>query len=57
MSVSIGFQRYDPDWEEYIKLDADTILSDKEKLKVVVTPRIVSPPLSVDVDIRKVWFF
>ena len=50
VSVSIGFQRYDPEWEEYIELDADTVLSDKEKLKVVVTSRIVSPA-SVDVDV------
>ena len=51
--VSIGFQRYDPDWEEYIlswmQIQFSVI---KKKFKVVVIPRLVFPPFSVHVDIR-----
>lgn len=34
------FQRFDPDWESYIDLEEDSIVLNKEKLKLVVTPSL-----------------
>ena len=44
--VTITFQRYDAEWEEYIDLEEDTALNDKEKLKVIVTPTLTTPSMS-----------
>ena len=34
----VTFQRFDPEWDEYIDLEADEDLQNRDKLKVVVTP-------------------
>ena len=34
----VTFQRFDPEWDEYIDLEADEGLQNRDKLKVVVTP-------------------
>ena len=42
MNLDISFQRFDPDWDDYVDLDEDSVLQEKEKLKAVVTPILVS---------------
>ena len=46
VSIRISFQKFDPKWEEYIDLDESCDLVNKEKLKEVVTPRLVTPTSS-----------
>jgi hypothetical protein len=41
--VTVVFQRYDSDWNEYIDLDEEAVLNEKDKLKVVVSPTITTP--------------
>ena len=43
ISINVTFQKYDPNWENYVDLSNDRILGAKEKLKAVVTPQIVTP--------------
>ena len=42
VNLDISFQRFDPDWDDYVDLDEDSVLQEKEKLKAVVTPILVS---------------
>ena len=44
VNVAISFQRYDPDFEEFVDLEEDDELRNLEKLNVVVTPVLVIPP-------------
>ena len=46
VSIGYSFQKFDPEWEEYIDLDEGCHLVNKEKLKEVVTPRLVTPTSS-----------
>ena len=39
--INLTFQKYDPAWEMDIDLDSDYNASDKDKLKLVVTPLLV----------------
>lgn len=39
----MSFHKFNLDWDDYIELDRDELVNDKDKLKVVVTPRLVSP--------------
>ena len=41
--MTVIFQRYDTDWNEYIDLDEEAVLNEKDKLKVIVTPTITTP--------------
>ena len=41
-SIDVTFQKYDPNWENYVDLSNDRILGAKEKLKAVITPQIVT---------------
>ena len=52
LHVNIIFQKYDQDWSKYVYLDSDVVLGDKEKLKMIVTPHIVtlSPTATFEVD-------
>ena len=46
ISIDATFHKYDPDWNDYVDLSNETndcILEAKEKLKAVITPRIVTP--------------
>ena len=36
--LQITFQRYDPEWEEFVDLDEDGEVHHKDKLKAVVSP-------------------
>ncbi len=36
--LAVHFQRFDEEWQEYIDLDVDATIYDKDKLKVVVSP-------------------
>ena len=46
VNISVTFQRFDPEWDEYVDLDPASELGHKDKLVVVVTPILVTPPLS-----------
>lgn len=40
VSLSITFQRFDKDWEEYVDLDESCTFVNKEKLRAVVSPML-----------------
>lgn len=42
VNLDISFQRFDNDWEEYVELDESCTIKNKEKLKAIVTPLLVS---------------
>ena len=42
VKLHITFQHFDPEWEEYVDLDEDTVVPHKKKLKAIVT----RPPVS-----------
>ena len=56
--MNIIFQKYDQDWIEHIDLDSDVVFGDKEKLRVIVTPYIITLSLTaifeIDSEIDKV---
>ena len=41
VNLLVTFQKFDKDWGEYIDLETPAVLSDKDKLKAVVTPLLV----------------
>ena len=45
MELSITFQKYDSDWNEFIDLEADAELEHKDKVKAVVTATQVAPTM------------
>ena len=51
VSVSVSFQKFDADWNEYVELDENSRIANRDKLKVVVSPRLVTPLSSVQVSI------
>ena len=40
------FYKFSLEWEDYNELDSDESVNEKEKLKVVVTPQLVTPAVS-----------
>ena len=44
---AIQFHRYDEDWQEYIELEDDDIVRDKEKLNVKIVP-MLAPFMSTE---------
>ena len=42
----VTFQRFDSEWGEYIDLEVDSSVCHKDKLKVIVTPLLVTPATS-----------
>ena len=48
LSISISFHKFDPDWEDYVEVEDGTIIENKDKLKVVVVPQIISPHQSAE---------
>lgn len=47
VSLDIRFQRFDPDWDEFVELKKGSTLNNKEKLKVVVSPSLMTPSYTV----------
>ena len=47
VSIVISFQRYDPEWEEYVEIENYEDVKNKEKLKVVVAPCLHTPTESM----------
>ena len=45
VNIEITFQHYDSEWQEYIDINDDSVVS-KEKLKVVVSPKLQTPVVS-----------
>ena len=43
VSITVSFLKFNLDWDDYIELDHDELVNDKDKLKVVVTPHLVTP--------------
>ena len=39
MKLQITSQHFDPEWEEYVNLEEDAVVYNKDKLKAIVTPR------------------
>lgn len=48
VAIDVTFQRFDSEWEEYVDLDDDETVSNKEKLKVVVTSKLETPAATDD---------
>ena len=48
VAIDVTFQRFDSEWEEYVDLDDDETVSNKEKLKVVVTSKLETPATTDD---------
>ena len=46
VNVVVTFQRFDPEWGEYVDLEPDSVLNHKDKLLAVVTPILVTPSAS-----------
>ena len=44
VNLAISFQRFDQAFDEFVDLEEDEELDDLEKLNVVVTPVLVTPP-------------
>ena len=44
VNLTITFQKFDEDWDEYIDLEADAILQHKDKVKAVVSAKLVDLP-------------
>ena len=40
MRLVVTFQRFDNEWNEYVDLEEDEVINDKDKLKVVVSPSL-----------------
>lgn len=43
VDLVVTFQHFDSEWREYIDLEADSSVCHKDKLKVIVTPLLVTP--------------
>ena len=41
VSAAVTYQKYNPEWEEYIELEMDAILADRDKLKVVLISTVM----------------
>ena len=42
----VTFQRFDPKWNKMVDLDEEAVVNDKDKLKALVTPILVTPPVT-----------
>ena len=38
VNIDVTFQKFDPDWNDYIDLESPLVLAHKDKLKAIVTP-------------------
>ena len=43
VSIHLSFQKFSPLWGDFVELEENEILNDKDKLKVIVSPRLVTP--------------
>ena len=41
--IAVSFHKFSLEWDDYIEPDRDELVNDKDKLKVVVTPRLITP--------------
>ena len=46
VSIDVTFQRFEKEWDDYVDLDKDCVIADKDRLKVVVMPILNTPPAS-----------
>ena len=49
VNLCITFQRYDCDWDEFVDLETNDLVNDKDKLKAIVSPILGQPTSSVSV--------
>ena len=49
VNLCITFQRYDRDWDEFVDLETNDLVNDKDKLKAIVSPILGQPTSSVSV--------
>lgn len=43
VNIDVRFQRFDPEWDDFVELSKGSTLEHKEKLKAVVSPSLVTP--------------
>ena len=43
VSITVSFQRFDSEWDEYIELSEGDMIQDRDKLKAVVIPALKTP--------------
>ena len=43
VSITVSFHHFDEEWDDFVELDEAAVVVDKGKLKVVVTPQLVTP--------------
>ena len=43
VAINVYFQKFNTDWKEFIELDDTAVLCNRDKLKVIVTPQLVTP--------------
>ena len=48
VSICVSFHKFDADWDDYVEVEKGTTIEDKDKLKVIVTPQIITPVRSID---------
>ena len=44
VGLTVTFQRFDEEWDEYVDLDEDAVIQHKEKLKVIVSSSLTDGP-------------
>lgn len=51
VSITITFHKYHRSpWDDWVEMSSDEEVNDKDKLKVVVTPRLVTPSSSKSIE-------
>ena len=43
VSICISFHKFDTEWDDFIEVERDTAINNKDKLKVIVTSQLVTP--------------
>ena len=46
VNLVVTFQRFDPEWNETVDLDEAAVINNKDKLTALVTPILVTPPVT-----------
>ena len=51
VGISFSFQKFDSEWGEFVEIDEDAELADKEKIKVVVIATLGTPGTSTNEEV------
>ena len=55
INLAISFQRFDETFDELVDLEEGDLVQNREKLNVVVTPILITPPAVSDMYIRIIY--